>query len=174
MVVVDVFTVTFMQKILRLVVTLGNYTLTIDSYVVDLEDTNIVLGVDWLHSLGEITMNYQVMEMKFNTANNNKVVLRGMSNGGPKIVLTKSMEKIFRHGDVACVACWLWSLIIFLIQRSLLSVVFIPHEDFTPQKYVHSSTRGSAGWVTPSAGSRGAIPPTGGFGGEAPEGKFSL
>jgi hypothetical protein len=23
-------------------------------------------------------------------------------------------------------------------------VVFIPHEDFTPQKYVHSSTRGSA------------------------------
>jgi hypothetical protein len=28
--------------------------------------------------------------------------------------------------------CWLWSLIIFLIQRSLFSVMFIPHEDFTP------------------------------------------
>jgi hypothetical protein len=40
-------------------------------------------------------------------------------------------------------ACWLWSLIIFLIQRSFLSAVFIPHEVFTPQKYVHSSTRGS-------------------------------
>jgi hypothetical protein len=24
------------------------------------------------------------------------------------------------------------------------SAVFIPHEDFTPQKYVHSSTQGSA------------------------------
>jgi hypothetical protein len=31
----------------------------------------------------------------------------------------------------------------FLIQRSLLSAMFIPHEDFTPQKYVHSSMRGS-------------------------------
>jgi hypothetical protein len=28
--------------------------------------------------------------------------------------------------------CWLWSLIIFLIQRSLLSIMFIPHEYFTP------------------------------------------
>jgi hypothetical protein len=33
-----------------------------------------------------------------------KVVLRGMSNGGPKIVSTKRMEAIFRHGDVACAA----------------------------------------------------------------------
>jgi hypothetical protein len=32
----------------------------------------------------------------------------------------------------------------FLIQRSLFSAMFIPHEDFTPQKYVHSSTPGSA------------------------------
>jgi hypothetical protein len=56
----------------------------------------------------------------------------------------------------------------FLIQRSLLSAVFIPHEDFTPQKYVHSSTRGSAEGGTPSAGSGGPIPPAGGFGGKRP------
>jgi hypothetical protein len=68
-VVVDGFNMTCTQKILRLVVTLGNYTLTDDFYVVDLADTNIVLGVQWLHSLGEITMNYQVMEMRFNTTN---------------------------------------------------------------------------------------------------------
>jgi hypothetical protein len=72
--------------------------------VVDLADTNIVLGVQWLHSLGEITMNYQVTEMRFHTADNKKVVLRGMSNRGPKIVSTKRMEAIFRHGDVACAA----------------------------------------------------------------------
>jgi hypothetical protein len=39
--------------------------------------------------------------------------------------------------------------------------------NFKPQKYVHSSMRGSAGGGTPSAGS-------GGFGGEAPEGKITL
>jgi hypothetical protein len=40
--------------------------------------------------------------------------------------------------------------------------VFIPHEVFTPQKYVHSSTQGSAEGGTPSVGSRGAIPLAGG------------
>jgi hypothetical protein len=62
--------------------------------------------------------------------------------------------------------------------------MFIPHEVFTPQKYVHSSTRGSVeGGGTASAGSGGPIPPTGGSGGkkdpsgvqgEAPEAKITL
>jgi hypothetical protein len=52
----------------------------------------------------------------------------------------------------------------------LLSAMFIPHEVFTPQKYVHSSTRGSAEGGYPLCGSGGAIPPAGGFGGKAPSG----
>jgi hypothetical protein len=60
--------------------------------------------------------------------------------------------------------CWLWSLIIFLIHRSLLSVVFIPHEVFTPQKYVHSSTRGSAEGGYPLCGVGGPSPRLGGLG----------
>jgi hypothetical protein len=85
---------------------------------------------------------------------------------------------------VGATDCWLWSLIIFLIQRSLLSVVFIPHEVFTPQKYVHSSTRGSAEGGYPLCGVRGVHPPgwgvwgqagpQRGFGGEAPEEKIDL
>jgi hypothetical protein len=55
--------------------------------------------------------------------------------------------------------CWLWSLIIFLIQRSLLSAVFIPHEVFTPQKYVHSSTRRSAEEGYPLFGVQWVHPP---------------
>jgi hypothetical protein len=44
--------------------------------------------------------------------------------------------------------------------------VFIPHEVFTPQNYVHSSTWGSAERGTPSAGSEGPMPLTGGSGGK--------
>ena len=68
----------------------------------------------------------------------------------------------------------------FLIQRSLLSAMFIPHEDFTPQKYVHSSTWGSTEGDTPSTESGAPIPSAGGsrgkrgFRGEAPEAKISL
>jgi hypothetical protein len=97
------------------------------------------------------------------------------------------VKKTFLHGDFDedIYMCWLWSLIIFLIQRSLLSAVFIPHEVFTPQKYVHSSTRGSAEGGYPLCGVRGGYPPgwgvwgqagpQRGFGGsEAPEAKISL
>jgi hypothetical protein len=67
--------------------------------------------------------------------------------------------------------CWLWSLIIFLIQRSFLSAMFIPHEVFTPQKYVHSSTWGSAERGYPLCEVRGGKR---GFQGEALEGKIVL
>jgi hypothetical protein len=57
--------------------------------------------------------------------------------------------------------------------------MFIPHEVFTPQKYVHSSTWGSAEGGTPSAGSGGAIPlaggkraPSGGLGAKPPKEKL--
>jgi hypothetical protein len=65
----------------------------------------------------------------------------------------------------------------FLIQRSLLSIMFIPHEDFTPHKYIHSSTRGSAegGYPIPSAGGFGGkLAPSRGSGAASPDGKIAL
>jgi hypothetical protein len=63
---------------------------------------------------------------------------------------------------------WLWSLIIFLIQRSLLSAV-IPHEVFTPLKYVHSSMQGSEEGGYPLYGVRGGLSPRlGGLGASGP------
>jgi hypothetical protein len=44
---------------------LGNYMLTDDFYVVKIPDTNVVLGVQWLYSLGRYSTNYQNMEMEF-------------------------------------------------------------------------------------------------------------
>jgi hypothetical protein len=62
----------------------------------------------------------------------------------------KVPEKYFKY--------WLWGLIIFMIKRYLFSVVFIPHEDFTPRKNVHSSTRKSAGWGYPPCRVQGGYP----------------
>jgi hypothetical protein len=45
---------------------------------------------------------------------------------------TEVEDEVEEDFDEAEAQCWLWSLIIFLIQRSLFSAVFIPHEDFTP------------------------------------------
>jgi hypothetical protein len=42
------------------------------------------------------------MELEFREVDGKKLVLRGMSNGAPRIVSAKNMEGIFRHGNVAC------------------------------------------------------------------------
>jgi hypothetical protein len=46
------------QKISQLCLTLGNYTVTDDFYVVELQDTNVILGVQWLVSIGRHTIDY--------------------------------------------------------------------------------------------------------------------
>jgi hypothetical protein len=99
--VADGYTMTCLHMIPDLEVKLGNYTLTDTFYVVELSDTDVVLGVQWLYSLGEIGFNYQTLTMSFKDASGSRVVLRGMSTGAPRAVSTKRMERIFRHGDVA-------------------------------------------------------------------------
>ena len=48
----------------KLNVTLGNYHMTDSFYVVNVADTNVVLGVKWLYSIGKYTTYYQAIEME--------------------------------------------------------------------------------------------------------------
>ena len=78
----------------------SNYTLRDTFYVVDLSYTDVVLGVQWLITLGKITTNYQTLEMGFRDSDEKRVVLRGMSIGATRIVSAERMERIFRHSEV--------------------------------------------------------------------------
>ena len=49
----------------KLNVTLDNFHMTDSFYVVNVADTNVVLGIQWLYSIGEYTTNYRAMEMEF-------------------------------------------------------------------------------------------------------------
>jgi hypothetical protein len=71
--------------------TLGRHDLVQDVYVMDLLDTNIILGVQCLSTLGPITTNYKTMEMSFTEESGRKVVLRGMTGNSTKVVMTKRM-----------------------------------------------------------------------------------
>jgi hypothetical protein len=106
--VADGYTMSCLDMVPHLEVKLGNYTLTDTFYVVDLSDTDVVLGVQWLYSLGEIGFNYQTLTMSFRDTSGSRVVLRGMSTGEPRIVSTKRTEQIFYPGDVSYTAeCWI-------------------------------------------------------------------
>jgi hypothetical protein len=102
--VADGHTVECLDRVPNLEMKLGNYTVRDTFYVVDLSDTDVVLGVQWMITLGKITTNYQTLEMGFRDQDGKKVVLRGMSTGAPRTVSAKRMERIFRHGEVAYAA----------------------------------------------------------------------
>ena len=62
-VVVDGYNMMCTQRIMGLEVTLGNYMLTNEFYVVDLAYIHVVLHFQWLYSLGDIHMNYRDMRV---------------------------------------------------------------------------------------------------------------
>jgi hypothetical protein len=101
--VADGHTVECLDRIPNLEMKLGNYTVRDTFYVVDLSDIDVVLGVQWMITLGKITTNYQTLEIGFRDQDGKKVFLRGMSTGAPRTVSAKRMERIFRHGEVAYV-----------------------------------------------------------------------
>jgi hypothetical protein len=69
------------QRITGLDMTLGNYMLTNDFYMGELEKSNVVLGVKWLYSLKDFKLNYQEMRMEFIDTRGQQVILRCMSLG---------------------------------------------------------------------------------------------
>jgi hypothetical protein len=72
-------------------------------YVVELSDIDVVLGVQWLITLGKISTNYQTLEMEFKDSDEKRIFLRGMLTGAPRKISAKRMEIIFRYGEVTYV-----------------------------------------------------------------------
>ena len=81
-------------------VTIGNYTFVDSFYVVGVSDTNVVLGVQWLYSIGEHSVNYQIPEMKSQDSTGVLRVVRGHHTYPKKVVNCNSMRSILRHGDI--------------------------------------------------------------------------
>jgi hypothetical protein len=71
----DGHTVECLDRVPYLEIRLGNYTVRDTFFVVDLPDTDVVLGVQWLITLGKITTNYQTLEMGFKDSDGKRVVL---------------------------------------------------------------------------------------------------
>lgn len=98
--VADGSTISCNRMISNMSLKLGNHEIRDDFFVVSIGGIDdAVLGIQWLRSLGEITLNLQTMELKF-MSEWKKVVLRGMSHGGLKVVSLKRMERLIRHNEV--------------------------------------------------------------------------
>ena len=84
----------------KLTITMGNYSMTDNFFMVDIPDTNVVLGIQWIYSIGRYTMDQRTMEMDFTSSDGKKVILRAMHQYPQKIVSSHNMEEVVRHGDI--------------------------------------------------------------------------
>jgi hypothetical protein len=58
---------------------------------------DIFLGIEWLHTLGPITMDYQELYMRF-TQEDHTYTLRGLHVESPEIISSHIMEKLMKKG----------------------------------------------------------------------------
>eukprot|EP00253_Pinus_taeda_P007083 PITA_07083 len=77
---------------------MGDYQLKTHMFSIHMGGYDIVLGVDWLHTLGPITMDFQELYMSFKQ-NNHKHTLRGFQAGAPSIISSHRMEKLLKKGN---------------------------------------------------------------------------
>eukprot|EP00253_Pinus_taeda_P011506 PITA_11506 len=85
----------------KLSMTMGTYTLTNHFFVVNILDTKIVLGVEWLITLGKVTTDWKALEMDWDdekTGRHEKIW--GQQTYPPQTISAHRMEAVFQKGDV--------------------------------------------------------------------------
>ena len=68
-----------MHYVPSLSVTMGSYTLVDHFFVVDIPDTNVIFGVQWLITLGEVTNDWEALQMEWvDKKSGEPQIIRGM------------------------------------------------------------------------------------------------
>eukprot|EP00253_Pinus_taeda_P029380 PITA_29380 len=82
---------------------MGDYQLKTHMFAIHMGGCDIVLGADWLRTLGPITMDFQELYMSFKQKNYTHT-LRGLQAGTPSIISSHRMEKLLKKGNHGVVA----------------------------------------------------------------------
>lgn len=94
--VADGFILTCTGRILNLPLRLNDYEFKADYNVVGLGEMDVILGMKWLHMIGEFYLNVCTMEIRFEV-DGRKHALRGMTDGSIRTVSLRRMERLIRH-----------------------------------------------------------------------------
>lgn len=79
------FKISCTKKISQLSIQLGDYIVSDNFYVIGIGEVDVLLGVQWLHSLGIYIQNFQKMELEF-MADGTKIVLRALVDDVPVLL----------------------------------------------------------------------------------------
>eukprot|EP00253_Pinus_taeda_P015921 PITA_15921 len=82
---------------------MGDYQLKAHMFAIHMGGCDIVLGAEWLRTLGPITMDFQELYMSFKQ-NNFTHTLRGLQVGAPSIISSHRIEKLLKKGHHGVIA----------------------------------------------------------------------
>ena len=88
--IVDGYILNCDHKITRLPLEVNNYSFKTYFYVVPMGDIDIVLGISWLHDIGEFTLNLKEMEMSLKV-NGKTHILKEIRDSDFKMVYFQRM-----------------------------------------------------------------------------------
>ena len=90
-----------MQYVPSLSVTMGSYTLVDHFFVVDILDTNIILGVQWLITLGKVTTDWKPLQMEWVDLKSGKPqMIQGMHTYPSPNISTETTDMDFHCGTM--------------------------------------------------------------------------
>jgi hypothetical protein len=82
---------------------IGDYNLKSHMFAIDMGGCDIVLGVEWLRTLGPILMDFQNLTMQFDQGGH-KHKFQGITAGSPEIISSHRMEKLLNKGHSGVIA----------------------------------------------------------------------
>lgn len=82
---------------------MGDYQLKTHMFAIHMSECDIVLGAEWLHTLGPIKMDFQELYMSFKK-NNHTHTLHGLQARAPSIINSHRMEKLLKKGHHGVIA----------------------------------------------------------------------
>jgi hypothetical protein len=76
---------------------IGQYHLKYHMFSIDMGGCDIVLGVEWLHTLGPILMDFKDLTMQFQQEGQ-QYKFQGITIGSPEIISSHHMENLLKKG----------------------------------------------------------------------------
>jgi hypothetical protein len=82
---------------------MGEYHLKTHMFSIEMGGCDVVLGVEWLCTLGPITMDFKDLYMSF-TKEGHKHTLKGITSSSLEIITSHHMEKLLKKGHSGIIA----------------------------------------------------------------------
>jgi hypothetical protein len=82
---------------------IGDYHLKSHMFAIDMGGCDIVLGADWLRTLGPTLMDFKALTMQFDQEGH-QYKFQGITAGSPEVISSHRMEKMLKKGHSGVIA----------------------------------------------------------------------